>query len=99
LDAARAARARWDSLAKPLGSLGLLEDAIVQIAALTGSADVCLNRRTLVVFCADNGVVKRGVTQCGSDVTASVARRQTAGSFPTPRAVCASIRCSICCAR
>ena len=72
--AARAARARWDSIAKPLGSLGLLEDAIVQIAALTGSADVRLAPRTLLVFCADNGVVAQGVTQCASHVTASVAR-------------------------
>ncbi|MFR9189064.1 MAG: nicotinate-nucleotide--dimethylbenzimidazole phosphoribosyltransferase [Anaerotruncus massiliensis (ex Togo et al. 2019)] len=27
-----------DSIAKPLGSLGLLEEAVVRIAALTGSA-------------------------------------------------------------
>ena len=33
---------RWDSLAKPLGSLGILEEAIVRIAALTGTAEVCL---------------------------------------------------------
>ena len=58
--AAAAARARWDSLAKPLGSLGLLEDAIVQIAALTGSASVSLKPRALLVFCADNGVRQRG---------------------------------------
>ena len=36
-DAARRARAHWDSRAKPLGSLGLLEDALVRIAAITGS--------------------------------------------------------------
>ena len=77
--AAAEARARWDALAKPLDSLGLLEDAVTRIAACTGSADVCLNRRALVVFCADNGVVKRGVTQCGSAVTASVARDLAAG--------------------
>ncbi len=68
------ARARWDSLAKPLGSLGLLEDAVVQIAALTGSADIDLSRRTLLVLCADNGVVAQGVTQTDSSVTAAVAR-------------------------
>ena len=77
--AGETARARWDALAKPLGSLGLLEDAVAQIAALTGSADVCLDRRTLLVFCADNGVVQRGVTQCGSAVTASVAGDLAAG--------------------
>ena len=71
--AARAARAHWDSLAKPLGSLGALEDAVTKIAALTGSAEVALERRTLFVFCADNGVVAQGVSQSGPDVTAAVA--------------------------
>ena len=33
--ASAAARRRWDSLAKPLGSLGTLEDDITRIAALT----------------------------------------------------------------
>lgn len=77
--AAAAARARWDSLAKPLGSLGLLEDAIVQIAALTGSANVSLKPRALLVFCADNGVVAQGVAQCSSEVTAAVAAALSRG--------------------
>ena len=67
------ARARWNSLAKPLGSLGLLEDAVCCIAALRGDAELRLDRRTLLIFCADNGVVKQGVSQCGSEVTAKVA--------------------------
>lgn len=79
MDSEYAARARWDSLAKPLESLGLLEDAIVQIAALTGNADVDLSCRTLLVFCADNGVVAQGVTQTDSSVTAAVARALAAG--------------------
>jgi len=73
------ARARWDSLAKPLGSLGLLEDAVVQIAALTGNVEVDLSRRVLLVLCADNGVVARGVSQSDCSVTAAVARALGAG--------------------
>ena len=73
------ARKRWDSLAKPLGSLGLLEDAVVKIAALTDNADVRLNNRALLVLCADNGVVARGVTQSDSSVTTAVARALGAG--------------------
>lgn len=72
-EAAREARVHWDALAKPLGSLGLLEDAVVSMAALTESANVQLGRRVLVVACADNGVVAQGVTQCGSEVTTAVA--------------------------
>lgn len=79
MNAEREARRRWDSLAKPLGSLGLLEDAVVRIAALTGNADMDLSRRTLLVFCADNGVVAQGVTQTDSSVTAAVARALAAG--------------------
>jgi len=77
--AAAACRARWDALAKPLHSLGLLEDAISKIAAVRGSADVALNKRAAVVFCADNGVVSRGVSQSGPEVTATVAREMAAG--------------------
>ena len=67
------AQRRWDSLAKPLGSLGSLEAMIVKLAALRGDADVSIEKRALLVFCADNGVVRQGVSQCGSEVTAKVA--------------------------
>lgn len=72
-EAEKAARGHWDSLAKPLGSLGLLEDAVTKISALTGDPDVCLQRRDLVVFCADNGVVSRGVSQTDHTATTAVA--------------------------
>lgn len=67
------ARQHWDSIAKPLHSLGRLEDMIVQIAGMTGDARVCLDKKALMIFCADNGVVEEGVTQCGQEVTKAVA--------------------------
>ncbi|MBO7668419.1 MAG: nicotinate-nucleotide--dimethylbenzimidazole phosphoribosyltransferase [Firmicutes bacterium] len=78
-EAATECRVRWDSLAKPLHSLGLLEDIICKIAAVRGSADVALKKRAVAVFCADNGVVARGVSQSGPEVTATVAREMAAG--------------------
>lgn len=33
-------RKRWDSIAKPLHSLGKMEDLVVQIAGITGSPDM-----------------------------------------------------------
>ena len=79
-EAARlAAQRRWDACAKPLGSLGLLETAICDIAALSGSADVALSPRAVLVLCADNGVIAQGVTQTGSSVTAAVARQLALG--------------------
>ena len=35
---AEAAR-RWDSIAKPIGGLGLLEEAVIRIAAMTDDPD------------------------------------------------------------
>jgi nicotinate-nucleotide--dimethylbenzimidazole phosphoribosyltransferase len=71
--AAQAARDRWNALAKPIGSLGLLEDAVVQMAALTGSPQVDIAQRCVAVLCADNGVVAEGVSQSGHEVTTTVA--------------------------
>ena len=71
------AQKKWNSIAKPLHSLGKLEDHIMQIAALTGDTDVNLNRKALIVMCADNGVVEEGVTQTGQEVTAVVAENFT----------------------
>ena len=78
-EAMASARRRWDELAKPLGSLGRLEESVIRIAGTTGNPDVRLDRRALLVFCADHGVVAQGVTQCGSEVTAAVARALAAG--------------------
>ena len=73
------AQKRWAACAKPLGSLGLLEDALTDMAALTGSARLALTPRTVLVLCADNGVVAQGVSQTGSEVTGIVARALAAG--------------------
>lgn len=73
------AREKWDEIAKPLGSLGLLEESIVRIAGMTGSEDVLLEKRRVIVMCADNGVIAEGVSQSGSDVTAIVARAVAEG--------------------
>ena len=69
------AKAHWDGIAKPLNGLGKLETALVRIAGLTGSEAIRLDRRTVLVLCADNGVVKEGVTQTDASVTAVMARR------------------------
>lgn len=77
--AVKAAQKHWDSIAKPLNSLGLLERAVVQIAGITGDPRCKIDRRGVVIMCADNGVVAEGVTQTGSEVTAVVAKNFTLG--------------------
>ncbi|MBE6014447.1 MAG: nicotinate-nucleotide--dimethylbenzimidazole phosphoribosyltransferase [Lachnospiraceae bacterium] len=64
---------RWDAIAKPLHSLGKLEDAVAKIAGIQGSDRVKLDKKALVIMCADNGVVEEGVTQTDNSVTAIVA--------------------------
>lgn len=92
--AEEAARKHWDSLAKPLGSLGRLEDCITKIAGLTSSADVTLKQRTLLVLCADNGVVAQGVSQSDAAVTTAVATALGAGTS-TVNYMAATAGCSV----
>lgn len=66
-------RNHWDSIGKPLRSLGKLESVLVQIAGIQRSAQIEIARKGLVIMCADNGVVEEGVTQSGQYVTAVVA--------------------------
>ena len=68
---------RWDSIAKPLKSLGLLEEAIIKIAGITRSSKIDLNKKALIIMCSDNGVVEEGVTQTGQEVTANVTENFT----------------------
>lgn len=73
------AKRRWDSIAHPLNSLGMLETDIIRIAGMTGDPNVDLSRRAVIVMCADNGVVAEGVTQTGQDVTAIVTENMSTG--------------------
>ena len=57
-----AARERQAQLAKPPGSLGRLEDLSVQLAGITGKVHNRIEKKHLLVFAADNGVVAEGVS-------------------------------------
>ena len=67
------AEKHWGHVAKPLGSLGVLEEDIVRAAAAQGEEVPDFSKRALLIFCADNGVVEEGVSQTGQEVTAIVA--------------------------
>ena len=64
-----AARARQAQLAKPPGSLGRLEDLSVQLAGITGKVHNIIEKKHLLVFAADNGVVEEGVSSAPQSVT------------------------------
>ena len=63
------ARERQAQLAKPPGSLGRLEDLSIQLAGITGKLHNKIEKRHLLVFAADNGVVVEGVSSAPQSVT------------------------------
>ena len=75
----KAAKEKWKTIAKPLGSLGIFEEAVAQIAAIQGTLNIDVSKRCVLVMCADNGVVAEGVTQTDSSVTATVAENIARG--------------------
>ncbi len=61
-----------DHLSKPIGSLGVLEDLVVKLSGIKGSRVKGINKKTIVVMCADNGIEAEGVSSCPREVTATV---------------------------
>ena len=57
----QAARQRLDSLCKPPGSLGRLEDIAAALAGITGQVYNELPKKAVVITAADNGVTAEGV--------------------------------------
>jgi nicotinate-nucleotide--dimethylbenzimidazole phosphoribosyltransferase len=76
------AQKRLDSLTKPAGSLGRLEELAKQIASITGRLDPDLSKKLVIVMAADHGVVKEGVSAYPQEVTPQMVHnfmRGTAG--------------------
>lgn len=71
LDAAamEEARKRQAQLAKPPGSLGRLEELSIQLAGITGKVHNSIEKKHLLVFAADNGVVEEQVSSAPQSVT------------------------------
>jgi nicotinate-nucleotide--dimethylbenzimidazole phosphoribosyltransferase len=63
------AQERLDSLTKPRGSLGRLEELAARYVAITRDSMPALDQKWVVVFAADHGVVAEGVSAYPQDVT------------------------------
>ena len=89
-----AARERQAQLAKPPGSLGRLEELSIQLAGITGHVHNRIERKHLLVFAADNGVVAEGVSSAPQSVTlmqtVNLTRHKTGAST-----LCRHFGCSI----
>lgn len=76
----RRCRQNWNQVAKPLYSLGILEDMVSKIGAAQHTDRPDISRRRALVFCADNGVVEEGVSQSDHSVTTAVAKSLAEGT-------------------
>ena len=76
---AQAVNQRWNSLTKPRGSLGRLEQSILRLAEIQGTAMPVMERRAMYVFCGDHGITAEGVSLYPSVVTREMAKNFLAG--------------------
>jgi nicotinate-nucleotide--dimethylbenzimidazole phosphoribosyltransferase len=70
---------RQTQLTKPPGSLGLLEELAVRLAAMQGSERPALDRLWISLFAADHGVADEGVSAFPQSVTREMLHNFTQG--------------------
>ncbi|OEH84398.1 nicotinate-nucleotide--dimethylbenzimidazole phosphoribosyltransferase [Desulfuribacillus stibiiarsenatis] len=58
-----------DSLTKPIGSLGVLEDLAIQISGITMNSKPIIKQKQAFVFAADHGITEEGVSAFPQEVT------------------------------
>ncbi|NJP39140.1 nicotinate-nucleotide--dimethylbenzimidazole phosphoribosyltransferase [Alkalicoccus luteus] len=75
--AAEKMRMHLDTLTKPQGSLGRLEELAVMLAGMQGTVQT--DKPAVLVFAGDHGVTAEGVSLYGSEVTALMAQNFVAG--------------------
>ncbi len=68
-DAMQKAAARLNNLTKPMGSLGVLEDLVIQLAGITGDVMPKVENKMVIVMAGDHGVVEEGVSCAPQSVT------------------------------
>lgn len=66
------AQERLDSLTKPKGSLGRLEEIARRMAAISGNLQPKIAKKQVLLFAADHGVVEEGVSLYPQEVTAQM---------------------------
>ena len=63
------ARSRQDTLTKPAGSLGRLEELSIQLAGIQGKSRPQIKQKAIIVMVADHGVVAEGTSAYPQEVT------------------------------
>lgn len=78
-EAMEKARRRVDSLIKPPGSLGRLEDLAIQLAGIQGRPLPEYGRRAVILMAGDHGVVSEGVSAAPQEITFQMLSAFTGG--------------------
>jgi len=60
---------KLDQKAKPIGSLGMLEEIALRLGMMQGTLEPELNNPVMLTVAADHEVVKEGVTPCPAEIT------------------------------
>ncbi|MFI8711322.1 nicotinate-nucleotide--dimethylbenzimidazole phosphoribosyltransferase [Brevibacillus brevis] len=71
-EASEQTRQHVDQLTKPLGSLGRLEQLAIELAGMTGETMPVVTPPGVLVFAADHGVAREGVSAYPQEVTAQM---------------------------
>lgn len=78
-EAMRKAKAHWDNRTHPTGSLGDLEAMTVRLAGIQGRTFPDVDKKAVIVFCADNGVVAEDVSSSPQVFTQMLANAMARG--------------------
>lgn len=69
-EAMKQSETRWNSIAKPLYAFGEFEPMTIRMAGITGDPEIHVDKKALVIMCADHGVLEEGVSQSNAEITA-----------------------------
>lgn len=78
-EAMKATREFWDTRTHPVGSLGVLETSTIRLGAIQRRKIPRLLRKSIVVMCADNGVVREDVSSSPPIFTQMLANAMARG--------------------
>ena len=78
-EAMKSAKAHWDNRTHPTGSLGALETMTIRLAGIQGKTVPNVDKKAVIVFCADNGVVAEDVSSSPQIFTQMLANAMARG--------------------
>ena len=78
-DFLKQAKERLDSLTKPLGSLGVLEDVIMKYCACASTIKPSSAKKTIFIFAGDHGITEEKVSAYPREVTLQMMSNFTSG--------------------